>query len=1628
MFQSESLSNHLKNSDTIKTNSKTFVEWNLNDPENVKRLGNYRYRPSDSASPYYLIPSNYIDIEPGPIYYYTGATDSDIAIENGFNDLDEPIMFISEQTKMKMLFSLEDCIKPFRPRSGINKLLYLGSVGTSASSGQYIDDGRSDSARRPRYYMASRDDQFKYWTSFRKSTNVEEGVSQNNAEESIRGVSFVNTQNDQFYIDDACPFVVYNDSVPTNKIVVKMQTNVGEVGIGQLRYNEEIQIPDPLFGNENKTIPRSWRIEALKENSWTTLISFDENSLQENGDPLIGADGYLEISYGFIIPEQYKDTFIYAGEIGSESLLPTVAPNGYCYLIKESSDDIGRMHIYLSSLEDWETFTPEYNWKLSSQAINNNSHSVKKLVDPEYFIVNNEKKYREFEFINGIRIVVQTMNKSNCTFDLIEFSPRLFAEITDSVQSISIQKTLADLGNSSIPVGGLFASTGSVTIFDVDFSFNENNVFDKETSSGSIVYKYLDNMMKFIFYNSVLDVDGYDYYIPIKTLYSFGFPQSTSPTSSLQIQLRDFFFFLESSQAPQLLLTDISLSYAIMILLDYIGFDNYVFKRTENYEEMVIPYFFVEPGQNVAEVLQKLAVASQTAMFFDEFNNFVCMSKEYMLPKKSEREVDTALLGQETAYDENENSYPVIGYIYDEQELENEKEFGCYINLSNNSIYEWSDQSLSWTNVANLLRIDKPNIVSFSSKDKKVFNSGQINYTVRYLQRSIGSTTAALKTDEYKNYIYKPVLLWEAQGNQNRQTINELGGQMDGYVLGALPLNTDLTNEPPYVLNNTIYNNIIDVGENVYWMTNYQGYFYANGEIIKYDAIEYIVAGVSGPIWITNNQQYQDYFSKLKFNGKMYPTGRVRIYTDPEFEEDNGVLKLKDANPILVHGRGQFGTPIVSHSAGLINDNYWLNDTYIRGGFQEADGYLFNTSAYINYPEILENSAAGKQKTIDGEEIVIDANTLSTQSIRTGVIKNFLADKQFTENDFSYKKTTSPGTIQSSALIFKGPDVPLSIPASNFVSYIHKDFFDSDESNPYKHFGTRMRIVGKIEGGTNKSQTPIGSFPVYNGSSSTFSPPVFSNEPNQEEIIRGSSGGIAFNINKETNTGYYFEIMALTISDSEKYENENNANIINFEILSSPAAQGSVVDGKNVVTAYTDSEITFEVGQTVIVRGLSVELFNGEFVISYVGPDKKSFQYEISSASSAISSTAGIVSVSTAADTNIANVFFYKVVADENGNAIPYKLWSGLTLINVDSGDFYGQGRLMGEQYSTVYDMAAEYINIGSSRRFYLYLNNKQIAVVDDNNPLLEINSLSLFVRGPSKCMFENVYALANNYSQNSIFPIQNGIANIFGDEEIDATESFRKYAISGIVQKTYLSGISSMEEPKYKIYFEEFGTILREAAYFNVLYDRAYPSLYAKLMKTTNDLKGYTTSGFYAWSYGAEFLIFNATDFAITIDDTSGNYLRIMGVAFTQNTTYSMTVDDLYKKRSNLLDTALGKTSLLYNPLKIEQQFNKIKNSRDRYGKNEITIESPYIQTTDSAENIFAWIIEKVSRPRKMIGLEAFGVLDLQLGDIVNIKYLSNDGIQPVAKEDELFVIYQIENNYDSSSGPKTTLFLAEA
>jgi hypothetical protein len=1427
MFEDKDLQNFLETSPTIRNKSIITAEWNMNIPTNISHIGNYRYRPTQIGSIYSSLPTSFDINDAGN--FYTDATDSDIKIDGGIDNEDIPTTLLTKKEKLKSLYSLEDCFNQFRPRSGINKAVFFEN-GKLHHPNLYMAD-------RPRYYMPDRNDMFKYWTSYRTESGLEYGIASK-----VRG--------SQYSIEDACPFVVYKEKIPTNRVVVKMQTHTGTEDLGPFSSSTG-SFADPFYGELNQKTPSKWKIQFLKDNNWEEVISFNPAIRRRDGSSVIKSDGYVEIAYGLIIPEDWRANFVVAETYTSVALLPEQSVFGYAYLIKANETDIGTYYIWNGV--DYTTYTPKYGWYIQDETVDRLTNFVTDATSPSVFarILDGKMQYREFEYIRGIRIVVETMNNKDSTFDLIEISPRLIMNVSDKTLDYSVNKSASDLGVSGLPVGQLIASNGQITLFDHDQAFNNNN-------SNSIISKYINRHVKFNFYEVIVDVAGWDYYVPIKTLYSDSFPKQDLMAKRISMTLRDLYWYLESMIAPQILMTEVSVSSAVSLLLDHIGFSNYTFKRVPLEKEIIIPYFFVGPDKSVAQVLQDLAVSTQTAMFFDEYNNFVMMSKDYILPTESQRASTFALQGT--------------------------KDFEITGEVKNKT---------TKTKLAN--------IISVASQANSVYNDGVINYRVRHIQRSIGSLRQASLVDSERYYTYKPALLWEVSGSQNTKSINNEVATQSAYVLSAIPLNSDLSADVPMVKNNIVINNTFSLGEAAYWITRYNGYFYSQGEIIKYDAVQYNVSGF-GNVWITSVEDYQNYFSKLPFNGKIYPTGLVRIYSEPKYFEKDGVLQLQNGE-VAKHGRGQFGTQIVAHSAGIAD--YWKSDDNVKGCYMSSE-YLFEKN-----PILPTTSVASSGKTTDAG---ISSDALAKTASRSGIIKNFMSTSFIGEVN-----TTTPvqsGTLQSSALSLTGPNFTTKEKPRNFISYVHKSLAE----NKYKHFGTRMRIVGKIENNEDRGQTSNGSSTYYVINGST---------PDKNINVSGGSGGMAFMMNPITNVGYYFEIAALGIGNLSETERES-----------------------------------------------------------------------------------------------VSNVFFYKVKS-ENGKAIPVKLWDGLGQIIVDDGKFTGQARIVAEENPTVYDLAAEYEDIGRIRRFYLYLNGRLIKTVDDTDPLPIYSNVALFTRGSSRIMFENLYALCNNYSQNTTFSLGAPVNSVFGDSDIDANESFRKYALSGLIQNTYLSGIGTSEAPRYNIYFEEFGSIMREAATFNFKYDKAYPALSAKISPTFNKIKGYVVSGFRAGSYGAEFLIFNATDTAISLDETTGNYLRIQGITFTQQTDNKLTVDEYFNKNSMASDPKFIADKLISNPYKVKQDYQDIKLSRMTYGKKDFSLDTPYIQSQDEASNLMKWLVEKITKPRKSLGVKIFAIPTIQLGDIVTLDYKEND-ISMASSSLSRFVVYNIEYS-KTSSGPDMTLFLSE-
>ena len=115
-----------------------------------------------------------------------------------------------------------------------------------------------------------------------------------------------------------------------------------------------------------------------------------------------------------------------------------------------------------------------------------------------------------------------------------------------------------------------------------------------------------------------------------------------------------------------------------------------------------------------------------------------------------------------------------------------------------------------------------------------------------------------------------------------------------------------------------------------------------------------------------------------------------------------------------------------------------------------------------------------------------------------------------------------------------------------------------------------------------------------------------------------------------------------------------------------------------------------------------------------------------------------------------------------------------------------------------------------------------------------------------------------------------------------------------------------------------------------------------------------------------------------------------------------------------------------MYSPNIEKQKYDTLKLSRIKFGRNDFNINANYIQTTEDAEHLIGWLLEKLLVPRKAIGLKIFADPTIQLGDIVSIDYKNNDNLDLVTSSTSRFVVYNIQYSR-SLNGPDMTLYLSE-
>jgi hypothetical protein len=386
-------------------------------------------------------------------------------------------------------------------------------------------------------------------------------------------------------------------------------------------------------------------------------------------------------------------------------------------------------------------------------------------------------------------------------------------------------------------------------------------------------------------------------------------------------------------------------------------------------------------------------------------------------------------------------------------------------------------------------------------------------------------------------------------------------------------------------------------------------------------------------------------------------------------------------------------------------------------------------------------------------------------------------------------------------------------------------------------------------------------------------------------------------------------------------------------------------------------------------------------------------------------------------------VIFYRLKLTDDGILKPTVLFSTFQNILVDSGKFASKVKgLQDSIEDSIYDIALKVNKINNKDwRISIYFNGQLLKVVQDKEPITSkiSQNISLFTRGSSQVMFNDVYAIKTMTKKPAAIEVS-ASSEIFSGNKT-SNLSYSKYSLSPLVSSGFLSSLSPSEVPENSIYYEEFGTVMRECAYLDVKFDKVYPALRSKIPPQVASVSEYLVTGYSSTPYRAEFLVFNTSDFAVGLGDGQdySTILNIVGIGYTEEVARELTVDGFYNNRSDF------STNSDYSSQTYKNKYTDIKNNRLSYGNKAFTIESPYIQSEETATELMEYIINKVSVPRKAVAVQTFGMPIIQLGDLVKFSYDTNL-ILPNTVTDNNFVVYGIEQDV-SETGPSTILYLSE-
>ena len=207
----------------------------------------------------------------------------------------------------------------------------------------------------------------------------------------------------------------------------------------------------------------------------------------------------------------------------------------------------------------------------------------------------------------------------NSYFSLIEMAAHRVVDLSDKLIQTS---TTLDAGEVDAinPMGTITSNVGNVTLWNGDNEFSTDN---PDSPYAGLLDANVNMTLSYIYH-----LDAGTFSVQEFTMYTG--PWTGQKDATVSVELDDFSKYLKEVKPPPVMWENLTLAEIMYRLCDSVGFNNYrVVQGTEGVDYK-IPVFYADGEATIWEVLNELAQATQSVIYFDSYGVMNVRTRENM--------------------------------------------------------------------------------------------------------------------------------------------------------------------------------------------------------------------------------------------------------------------------------------------------------------------------------------------------------------------------------------------------------------------------------------------------------------------------------------------------------------------------------------------------------------------------------------------------------------------------------------------------------------------------------------------------------------------------------------------------------------------------------------------------------------------------------------------------------------------------------------------------------------------------------------------------------------------------------------------------------------------------------------